>query len=220
MELRKLGYTLDRKDYTLPNSTLLEDWINPEHLLNKGENWLKADPFEHCTVNNFFKEDVIQALRKDCEEIDPKVFKTHPDWGYKYADVSNINFLRFVFSSSFKDFLNSKLSFSFERSKAYFHPQVYMFDTLRGKIGVHNDDVIDFPRDFGLIIYLHDKWESRFGGELQFFAKENLQEAYLTIPPTPNTIVGFRISPISYHSVKPSVCSWKRMTIVVDWDFI
>jgi len=201
----------------LPDSILLEDWIDPQHLQNE-DFWLKTKPFEHCVVTHFFKESVFDSLRKSCQEINESNYEIHPTGEYRFAALPCVEFFKFIYSVKFRQFLRSKLSFNFKPCRAFPCPQIYRFDTNKKGVNIHNDYDISQRRDFGMIIYLHNDWQPKFGGELQLFDKSNLQHAYSTILPLPNSIVGFRVHEGSYHSVRPSNCDWERMSIVVDWN--
>src|SRR5436190_21156294 len=112
----------------LPNSVLLEDWINPHHLLNS-ESWLKLEPFEHCIVPQFFREEIFIALRQNCDQLNQEMFSDHPTNGYRFAAFPCVEFFRFIYSPLFRQFLKNKLSFNLTSCKAFSCPQIYHFNT-------------------------------------------------------------------------------------------
>jgi Rps23 Pro-64 3,4-dihydroxylase Tpa1-like proline 4-hydroxylase len=195
----------------------LEDYINQKHL-TQDQYIVNCYPFEYFVINNFFNIEAFKAFQDQFNEISLENYTIHPNQVYRYAIFNSKDFIKLVYSNEFINFLNKKTGYKVIKNKEYCLPQAYIFDGKEKALKVHTDYTEDKRRDLGMIIYLHDKWSEFYGGQLNFFHASDLINPVVKLNPYSNSVVMFKVTKNSYHSLSKSNEEWVRKTIVVDWN--
>jgi hypothetical protein len=205
----------------------METIINPEYLelFERGtlrEKFVRAKPFEHAVLPNFFTEAFLARVKQHAAgiplEASPgygEAARADMGWG-AYADARTLSE---IFGLSFRAVMSSLLGRGVTMS-ARSIPQYFRYAPGSGGMTVHNDDKEANGRQIVSLLQLSEGYRPGLGGELLLHeGKENGHKVAVTVPPVSNTFIVFLVSAESWHSVADMRGSWRRELVSFDWYF-
>lgn len=98
------------------------------------------------------------------------------------------------------------------------HNSIYQGGGITGKNKdiTKQDAVVFVRRALALLYYFgEEKWDDRFGGETAFFEFKDSKEPLIKIPPKPNSLLVFQITPKSFHAFQQNKI--KPRNSIVQW---
>ena len=196
----------------------LSQWINPQYLPFQGElnsNFMKALPFPHLELTNFFiQEKVIQLVQALAEErFEPKTAdlfqlkQTHD-----IISSSNFHlqqFRNFLISAEFREYLNSVTMKKLQPTKVDLSGSLYE-DT---DFLLCHDDQLE-KRSIAFFLYL-STMEKEDGGRLFLYDSEKREPTTVKTIITPkfNTFAFFEVSAKSFHAVEEVISKTQRIAL-------
>ena len=198
----------------------LSDWLNPVYGANPGEavrTHVHTAPFRHAVFPNFFRADVVHEIARRAESIltspgtmnDGIARRAAVEWG-PYLDKE---VLRFFCGKEFREFMTEVLGDTFVLRRNWL-PQLAHFHAGSQGYDIHNDT--DEPRDGVLLMNLTQGYPEGGGGELCLY--DSAKNLVRSIEPRINTLVMFRVSEVSWHSIADMRGEWVRRNVLLDWD--
>lgn len=203
-------------------SCALKSWINPEYLNLYYEGRLASlrseDPFPNVALKNFLRPEAIAHVLRSCESI--VVERSHgvgiaskADW--HWGAFSNLDYIRFFLSQDMRAFMNELIGDKLILKRKSI-PQFNIFKPGSKGIPPHTD----LSEDVGVVslFQLSEGYTPGRGGELILYRREGnkiLPSRY--IEPIANTLILFKVSEKSFHSVADMNGNWTRRTITYDW---
>ena len=194
------------------------NFINKEYdnlhnvAVNYFNDYIKAEPFPHIVLDNFFNEDllkkIIEEFPKNLDKIginndsDPQKNKFTLNDYSKFGDNTK-SLLNFTNSYEFIKFLN-KISGIKESlvSDPYFLGGGLHELRDGGHLNIHSDfnkhQMIGLDRRINALIYLNPNWKSEYGGSLELWDKD-LKKNIKKITPIFNRLVIFDTTDFSFH---------------------
>jgi len=187
------------------NLTLLAQRLREEYINNQ--------PFPHITIDNFFREDILETAAKSFPDLSKDEIST------KYNNKAEIklasargdqqqsepikHLLRYLNSSEFLDFLQHLTSIDEPLvSDPHFHGGGLHEIKRGGLLKIHADfcrhDETGLDRRINLLIYLNKDWDEEFGGHLQLWDKK-MSSCGKKILPIFNRIVIFNTTDFTFH---------------------
>lgn len=197
----------------------LSEWISDSILNGQQKVILDKEPYFHGILDNFFRSEKLQLLQQELEKVQPQSYSLHKGLSYRYCVCPHKEFFHLIKSQAFKEFIMINFGVSVKICQKFPYPQFYVFDQKKNGIGIHTDVDPAFPRNFGMLVYIHKTWYPQNDGQLQLHGKLFEKPIEKVINPLPNRLFFFEVSPNSFHSVKECKGDWIRKTIVVDWDY-
>lgn len=205
----------------------MEKWVNECYLQDYESGELHSKychvlPFKHAVLENIFSEEVIELLERTslATKTEPTQYKgAAKDTDWYSAAFYNREFLEFFYGKPFRKFLNSLLQEELiVNGKSI--PQLNVFKPGSKGIPVHTD--ASKKENIGMVtlIQLSRGYDNNNGGELIFHRRDksnNQLIEFKRIKPIANTLIFFKPSENSYHSVSDMSGTWERRTIAVDW---
>jgi len=210
----------------LPKPTDIEGWIAPQYAAayrngTLHEQFCQKAPFKHVVLSDFFRKEVLDsilAFRKDLfiERARTDGIARHATW--YWGAFGHLEVVRFVFGKTFRQFLNTLMGEELTM-KATSTPQYNVFKPGSKGLPIHND----YSSDRSGVVCLLQLTEGHYegaGGELNLFEKVNGQHhAFRRIAPVANTLILFKVSKDSWHSVSDMNGTWTRENVAFDWYF-
>lgn len=196
------------------------DNLNLNNINNAFNSFSGAEPFDHCVIDNFFREDTANQLRKEIPDFDSEFWheynnaieckKTCNDWN-KFPPLTYSAF----------HFLNSDLFVNYIKGLTKIEP-LYSDDGLNGggwhihsnggKLNPHLDyslhPKIKLERKLNIIIYLEKDWKSEWGGHLGLYkdtSKDEPKNLHVEIEPKFNRAIFFDTTQNSWHGLSQTV---------------
>ncbi|MCA9497143.1 MAG: 2OG-Fe(II) oxygenase [Nanoarchaeota archaeon] len=201
---------------------MLDLWINKNYLKEDKINelkeiFLKAEPFQHLSLNNFLNEEKAEKLLKEIkkeeyykEENDLYSFKRTIDFRNSKSKLI-LEFRQFLLSSEARIFFESFLGKDINNKKIDLHSlKLENTDYLL----CHDDEVEG--RYFAFIFNLSKDFDSVYdGGELELFNEKNMEakEVVKKINPKFNQFNVFKVSKKSFHQVSEVLSDKERISI-------
>lgn len=210
--------------HSLPSQKDLSAWIHPRYFeaYQKGrlhEEWCHMEPFKFAVLRDLFRPEVIAAIEAHCQTIPTEKAKTqgvarHADW--YWGAFGQLEVVQFVFGKTFRAFLNTLLDEEMTM-KASSIPQYNVFRPGSKGIPIHND-FSEARSGIVCLLQLSTEYQPGLGGELNFFRREKEKLVMFdSVAPVLNTLILFKVSRDSYHSVSDLKGNWKRHNIAFDW---
>ena len=183
-----------------------------EIALKEKENYSTAKPFPNIALNNFFKDDFLNAVLSEF----PDLSSLNESQKYDVKNeikLSNKNYDKFPTTiKHFIDFLNSNLFLNFLQSLTSIKEKLVSDPHLEGgglheiKSGgvlkIHTDfnrhPFLDLDRRINVLIYLNKNWKDSYGGHLELWNK-NMSRCEKKILPSFNTMAIFSTTDFSNH---------------------
>jgi hypothetical protein len=177
------------------------------------EAYLNGSPFPHITLDNFFNREILQKITSDFPDLskdesatrfaDAVQIKLASGRGdYQQSDLTK-NFLRYLNSSTFLDFLQSLTSIT----EPIIPDPHFLGGGLHeiksgGLLKIHSDfcrhSETNLDRRINLLIYLNEDWLESYGGHLQLWDKD-MKSCQKKILPVFNRVVIFTTTDFTYH---------------------
>lgn len=171
-------------------------------------------PFRHGIQDSFFTPQLWEKVGRTFAELGEHDFELHPT-GYRFAVCRAPEILRYVYSASMRARLEQLFGRKVKRSGRYPVPQFYEFPETSAGLPPHTD--ADEQRDVAMIIYLNEDWSDAAGGELVVMSSPESEAR--VIEPRPNRAAVLELHPGAWHAVRPTRGTFRRRTLIVDWDF-
>ncbi len=196
---------------------MYKDYINIENVKKAFKNYHGAFPFDHCVVDNFFKDEVAHKLSSDFPDFDDKIWHQY-DNPIEIKKVSNLwNIFPPTTYNVFND-LNLPEFVSFISDLSKINP-LYPDNGLNGggwhmlnnggKLNPHLDysmhPKVPYQRKINLIIYLNQNWDESWGGELGLWSStdngKKPKQIETIVPPLFNRAIFFDTTMHSWHGL-------------------
>ncbi len=193
-------------------------YLNVESFKQK---YVSNDPFPHIVFDNFIEKDIIENIHLEfpnLQDLEGHI-KFHNQKELKFASVGSHHLspsakqlLGYLNSDVFLRHLQSLTSIKETLiSDPYFEGGGYHEIKRQGFLEVHADFnkhfFINLDRRVNLLLYLNKSWESKWGGALELYNKNNLKTPAKEIDPIFNRCVIFNTTSESYHGhPKPLIC--------------
>lgn len=201
----------------------MKDWVSYQYLIDYSSNnlftkYCQLRPFKHAVLENFFNEKALTKIEQSCfnTTLEPSHKKgVAKDAEWFWGPFCNLEFLNFFYGEEFRSFLNSLLGEELIPKTKHI-PQINLFMPNSKGIPIHND----FNENIGVATIIQLSRNHCHGGELIFYEKAEGAEEFVEcrkIKPKINTLILFKISEKSYHSVNDMSGDWERRSINVDW---
>lgn len=177
------------------------------------ESYLNASPFPHITIDNFFNHQILREITSGFPDLSKEEGAT------RFADAAQIkfasgrgdsqqselikNFLRYLNSSTFLDFLQSLTSIAepIIPDPHFLGGGIHEIKS-GGLLKIHADfcrhSETNLDRRINLLIYLNEDWRESYGGHLQLWDKD-MKTCQKKILPIFNRIVVFNTTDFTYH---------------------
>lgn len=216
-----------------PHPEKLDLWISPEYFnsFSKGrlrEDFVSQDPFPHCSMGKFFREEVFEDIHNYALSSDVNHFYKTNEPSEKitqvnFCAVDELELVRFLYGQSFKKFLAQLCGKPIYRAQDGY-PQIRKITHGNSGFDVHTDE--DSGLDLACFFTLNRDWTPDKGGELCLWRKmeeSNSQQLYFQkireIVPVDNQLNVLFFSTRSHHSVSAVKEDWNRMNIIMELNF-
>lgn len=171
-------------------------------------------PFRHTVIDNFAPASLVRAAAMEWPRDD------WPHW-HKYRDLDSVKLATrdcHRFPPACAELLRLMSSLDVEPAAGYpvFPDFLYHAGGLHamprdGHLQVHIDALThpcrDWSRRLNAILFVHQEWESDWGGELVLRSAMAERETQVSIEPKFNRLVLFEVTPRSWHGVPtPITC--------------
>ena len=184
--------------------------INNHNIHQLREEFATAEPFPHIVIDNFLSEEVLAQILAEFPEPDSKLFT------WKSNDKNSIKLMcqdrelikQLPTVDKVIDILNSR-TFLDELADITNMPTLYGDDELAGG-GLHQikaggflqlhvdfnvaDTLPDLYRRLNIILFLNEKWDSSWNGQLELWNKD-CTECIVSVEPVLNRAVIFDTQP-------------------------
>ena len=175
--------------------------------------YLENIPFPHLVLDNFINTNLLNKVEKEFPNLQSL------ENIIKYSNQKEIKFASngsYSFSPSARDligFLNSDVFLKYLQdltgiqetliSDPYFIGGGYHEIKKGGLLKVHADFnkhlLINLDRRLNLLLYLNKDWNPNWGGNLEFYDKDDLNNAVVSIEPFFNRCVIFSTTSNTFH---------------------
>ena len=190
-------------------NTVLGKWIYDIDKLNLL--FINNQPYSYVVINNFFSNEIFNKLDKLFPNINTSNWKCYNnplEYKYAYNEINTMN-------NEFKNIFNLLQSDEFIRiikkitsiynleKDPLLHGAGLHYYPKNGKLDLHLDyslhPLLKKERRVNLIIYINQKWEKEWGGELDICSSH--LNFIKQIIPIPNSAILFKTNDISIHGV-------------------
>ena len=192
---------------------LSDKFSNLDSFINeKKQNYLKASPYPHIVIKNFFDEKFLNEILESFPDLSKTTSSEH--WKNKNeVKFGNNNyssfpdkiklFFDFLNSNQFLDFLQKITSI---KEKLVHDPELSgggLHEIKKGGVlKIHTDfnrhPNLNLDRRINVLIYLNKNWEDSYGGHLELW-DQNMSQCMKKILPSFNTMVIFSTTDFSNH---------------------
>ena len=186
-------------------------WISEDESIYK-EKFIKNTPFPHVKISNFFSEDTVNKLL-------PYYDHRNQDWveywnpiEKKYAlnkfDVTVGSIYDVLQGPYFVEKISKITGIPKLQSDPYLHGAGLHYHPRGSHLDMHLDysihPVSKLQRRLNLIVYLNDKWNPEWNGDLQFYDStySHCEKQYY---PEYNNAILFQTSDLSYHGLPKTI---------------
>lgn len=195
----------------------LDNFINLESLESSFKQYKGSTPFDHCTVKNFFLNDIPYLLEKEIPDYDADIWQEYSNdleekkltnnWNHfhplTYKVISLLN------SEYFCKILSNYSGITPLKSDDGLNGGGWHIHKAGGKLNPHLDysvhPKLGLQRKLNLIIYLNSAWKKNWGGELGFWSQKKNEKSpdklIKTIEPLFNSAIIFDTSQDSWHGI-------------------
>jgi Rps23 Pro-64 3,4-dihydroxylase Tpa1-like proline 4-hydroxylase len=187
-----------------------------EHSLT---DYQSAAPFPHIVIDNFLRQDVLEAVTAEFPELDTETWNnylhvnerkfSHTDpstWGptlqHLLDELNSPRFVRLIGDLLGKNDLRADPSLE----GGGLHQS-----TTGGFLNIHADFTVHphnrkWQRRANLILYLNEGWKEDWGGDLEMWSAD-MKECVKKVSPIGNRVVIFTTDPTSFHGhPEPMTC--------------
>jgi hypothetical protein len=192
-------------DIDLSNTNIFGDWI-------KGNISLKKEPFKHCIINNFLKEEEYQkVLDKYPKEPNNLFWKYFNPIEVKYV-LDRFEYIDDVIKNIFYALSHEKLINKFGdlfqinnlEWDPYLHGAGIHLHPRNGRLNMHLDyekhPITNKQRRLNIIYYISDDWKKEWNGDTQLW-DSNMQNCKVQCYPERNKAIIFETIEHSWHGV-------------------
>jgi hypothetical protein len=200
----------------------LERWVNPIYVEEFRSGQLTArrelQPFPFAVLKDFLRPEALASVlevgtRTHVEPSHHKGVAKDADW--HWGAFAHLDYVRFFLGKEMRAFMNELMDTNLMVKKKAI-PQFNVFKPHSPGIPVHTDFCEEV--DVVTILQLSEGYEPGRGGELAFYRREGRKVVLdKWIVPVCNTLILFKVSEESYHSVEDMQGDWTRRTITYDW---
>jgi hypothetical protein len=203
-------------------SLTLESWVNPEYveLYRQGRlgRLRSSEPFTHAVLKDFLSPQGIASVLHHCEGhyLEPshrQGIAAQADW--YWGAFSHLEYIRFFLGFEMRDFMNQLVGDRLILKRGGI-PQFNTFRPGSKGIPVHTD----MNEKVGVVtlLQLSQGYQPGRGGELVFYKRSGEKiHPVKYVQPVCNTLILFKVSERSYHSVEDMNGEWTRRTITYDF---
>ncbi|MFT6270215.1 MAG: hypothetical protein ACJAVV_003044 [Alphaproteobacteria bacterium] len=193
-------------------------FISPETLSNK---YNTNCPYPHIVMDNFINEAILEEF-PDLSKIDSKIeYNETRQTKFKsdgVADISPkaIKLISFLNNDLFLNYLTTLTGIKKPLlSDGYLFGGGYHEIKNGGVLKVHADFnkhlIIDADKRLNILLYLNKDWQKEWGGSLELYDKDNLDNPVEFVTPEFNRCVIFTTTSFTYHGhPEPITCPLDR----------
>jgi Rps23 Pro-64 3,4-dihydroxylase Tpa1-like proline 4-hydroxylase len=191
--------------------------INQRNWASLQEQFLKAEPFNHIIIDNFWTEEVANALVKDYPAYDSPVWNAHYHNAIEDKKACNhwdkfpeLTYKAFTYLNSkpFVDIIETITGHWDIHTDVGLHGGGWHCHHMGGKLNVHLDYSIHpklkLERHYNLIVYMTPNWDSSWGGGLELWSHNedgSAKECVQTVENKFNRAVLFDTTQYSWHGL-------------------
>lgn len=195
------------------------DLINLDNTAKAFSSFKSSQPFNHCIIDNFFKDDIAFSLSEEIPSFESEFWheysnsieikKTCNDWN-KFPKLTYSAF-SFLNSDLFVSYLKGVTGFSSLFSDSGLNGGGWHIHSNGGKLNPHLDyslhPKIELQRKLNIIIYLEKGWKSEWGGHFGLYKNEGnkVKDLRLEVEPKFNRAVFFDTTQDSWHGLSREV---------------
>jgi hypothetical protein len=200
----------------------IKDILNIDSINKQTQFYGGNVPFDHCVIDNFFKEDVAYALENEFPDYqDKNLFNYNTGLEVKRTSNNWNIFPKMTYNTL--SILNSDIFLNLIQSDILKETWLYIDAGLNGggwhmhktngKLNVHLDysihEKLNLQRKLNLIIYLNSNWKASWGGNLGLWKgnQDQPQELTTSIQPKFNRAVIFDTTQNSWHGLPDPIKS-------------
>lgn len=191
---------------------------------NKKEAYANADPFPSIYFDNFFREDVLNAVLDEFPSLDKQKdgLQYHDENQVKLASKGERQFgettrqvMHYLNSEPFLDFLSTLTGIEENLiPDPYFEGGGLHQSKRGGMLKIHADfnrhRKLGLDRRINVLVYLNKDWEESFGGHFELWDTD-MKQAVQKILPVFNRMAIFSTTDYSYHGhPEPLTCPEDR----------
>ena len=190
-------------------NNIVGSWIND---LNKLNILFKNNkPYPHVVINNFLNNEVfkkIDSLFHNIDNYNWKCYNNPLEYKYSYNKISILNdefkkIFSLLQSEEFIKLIKNITNIPNLENDPLLHGAGLHYYPKNGKLDLHLDyslhPLLKKERRINLIIYINQKWEKEWGGELDICSPD--LKFIKQIEPIPNSAILFQTNDISIHGV-------------------
>ena len=193
----------------------MEHLVNINNLKNAFTEFKGAIPFDHCVVDNFLSEYLIEKIESEFLDFNSdhyynynnpvEIKKQNHDWGlfpkYTYQLFNYLN------SQPFLDILSEHIEVKLYADSGL-HGGGWHIHDATGILNQHLDyslhPKLELQRKINIIIYVTKDWQESYGGHLGLF--ENPDKLVKEVSPMYNRAIVFDTTQDSWHGLS-RVCN-------------
>lgn len=194
---------------------IMEHLVNINNLKNAFTEFKGAIPFDHCVVDNFLSEYLIEKIESEFLDFNSdhyynynnpvEIKKQNHDWGlfpkYTYQLFNYLN------SQPFLDILSEHIEVKLYADSGL-HGGGWHIHDATGILNQHLDyslhPKLELQRKINIIIYVTKDWQESYGGHLGLF--ENPDKLVKEVAPMYNRAIVFDTTQDSWHGLS-RVCN-------------
>jgi hypothetical protein len=194
---------------------IMEHLVNINNLKNAFTEFKGAIPFDHCVVDNFLSEYLIEKIESEFLDFNSdhyynynnpvEIKKQNHDWGlfpkYTYQLFNYLN------SQPFLDILSEHIKVKLYADSGL-HGGGWHIHDATGILNQHLDyslhPKLELQRKINIIIYVTKDWQESYGGHLGLF--ENPDKLVKEVSPMYNRAIVFDTTQDSWHGLS-RVCN-------------
>ena len=194
---------------------ILSEFLNPKYLNDTShlcEKYKLNSPFAHIVLDNFINENVLSEVANEFPSLDKALKVDFENNIFKKKAWNNVDefpkktrdLFFFLNSGAFLIWLNKVTGI---RETLIPDPdfvggglhECFKGGFLKVHIDYHKHNKTHLDRRLNVLIYLNKDWKDEYGGHLQLFDKDNLNNPKQKILPIFNRLVIFSTTDVSYH---------------------
>ena len=197
-------------------------WMNSEMYKDLNQYAITyKEPFEYFVVKEFLDPARAEQLLNYTKRLTtiPNDAVSGVTYGSKVnrAVFLHQDFLRFIYGYTFRNFVKKLTGYRLKINTKYI-PFYSEFKMETKGFDIHND--MDQPYDFVSLLYLSDDYFDGAGGRYLVHDKKKDFAVVNEIEPTFNTLLMFRPTEGTYHSIEYKETGWERRHLTFDWDLL